>query len=208
MVRWPPASSAAFPAHPSPPSRSTTIASLIKSDSALLQDSISVSTAFYALLSSLTKDNGPSPSSLAEFIHSTLIPALSLTDESPSTSTGSDAALALAKEAIEDHLIDTVWQLDQDIDNGLLDHTNPTPPAAVADASAGTGMEVDSAVEKIEAEVAAAHAKDRAARSLAAQVRLAEFTSHAIVSWHRPQLAPIHNGTAADCFGTTRSDCH
>lgn len=84
---------------------------------------------------------------------------------------------------MEDVLIDSIWQVNQDLDNGLLNHLEPTPTQPTQPPAIDDTMEVDDAA----ATASAAKNEDQlanevAANLAAAQARLATFAAALIVS--------------------------
>lgn len=170
-------------------SRSTAIAQLANSAETDASSSLQLSSGLYALALRLGREDGPVPAELAAFLGTKLAPAIEAEQSQPSTSNVSNSSSGGGKEVLEDVLIDVVWQLGQDLDNGLLEHLVPPPPqTGKPDKVEADTMEVDStesspvvAVQRDEVV-----AKERAARVAAVQGRLAGFTAALIVSKLRP----------------------
>jgi hypothetical protein len=153
--------------------RCTTIAGLVNTPTTDLQSSLQLSSGLYSVALQLGREDGPAPAQLANFLATKLVPALESDQSRPSTSDGTSQDGSEGKQVLEDGLIDVVWQVHQDLDNGLLEHLIPTSvPTSEAPPAEGEAMEVDGA-NKSEEEVA----KERAARVAAVQTRLAQFTA-------------------------------
>ena len=147
-----------------------------------MQDSLQLSGGLYSLVLQLGREDGPVPAELANFLATKLNSAVEADQSRPSTSDGTSQDGLEGKEVLEDVLIDVVWQVNQDLDNGLLEHLIPTPaPTAEPAPTESDTMEVDGAANgavKSEADLA----KERAARLAGVQSRLAQFTAALIVS--------------------------
>lgn len=101
--------------------------------------------------------SSPAPLALYSAIHSLLFPLVSSTPPSVSlvASYFSDSlfpALRAAKDAVTDPaervadvIIDVVWQIDQEIENGMLQYRTAASTLAEADAPSGEEMDVDGA---------------------------------------------------------------
>lgn len=161
--------------------RCTTIAQLINSSATNVNDSLQLSSGLYSLALSLGREDGPAPADLADFLKTKLVPALESDQNEPSTSNGPSSSREDGKQVLSDVLIDTVWQITQDLDNGLLQHLNSAPTStAVPDQIDTDTMEVDGGVQSVKSAVDVA--KESAAKVAAAQARLATFTAGLIVS--------------------------
>ncbi|KAI5476268.1 Tho2 protein [Pseudohyphozyma bogoriensis] len=103
--------------------------------------SIPLYSAIRALLFTLA-DPAPDVARLAAYLSTSLIPALQLASSTspPGTSKHSDSPKLLA-----DVIIDVMWQIDQELDSGVLKYLQPAAPTAVASVEGDVKMEVEGA---------------------------------------------------------------
>lgn len=165
---------------------------------ALLQASTSTSAATVALYSCMTALvlpilQAPNPR-VAEYLIQVLLPALHPTQEEVSYTDEEKARYIELKEQLADVLIDVVWQLEQEIDSGVL-HPPQQAPEVAADTAEDQKMDVDAdaapvkTAEDLEAERVsaertrkAAELAQRDATDKASRERLGEFVKTLVVS--------------------------
>lgn len=106
---------------------------MIQNESNSIESSLILYSVLHHLLLSLLRPNSPAVSAVITYLTDSLIPAIDAISP-PLTAEGaaSDEDDTLPRRKIQDALLDVIWQLEQEVENGLLSYLLPTSVVASA----------------------------------------------------------------------------